>query len=114
MVVLKRIKASTLMETLVATVLLIVIFIITSLTVNRLFGNTIIYDTHAVHQYIHELEYRYQHRQLQLPYAEAYENWELSVYDEQKEEVPYIIIKAVHTQHHKTIIKPIISHVQKP
>ena len=39
--VLKRIKGSTLMETLVATVLIVVVFMMASLTLNALFSTTI-------------------------------------------------------------------------
>ena len=110
MAVLKKIKASTLMETLVATILLIIVFMITSLTVNNLFGNTVKYNTRPVITYMHELEYRYQHGQLQLPYTETYANWEISISGDLRDEVFYVTFEAVHPEQQKTITKSSIAH----
>ncbi len=48
MVVLKKIKAFTLMETLVATVLIVIVFMISSMLLNNLFYNSIKDNTIAI------------------------------------------------------------------
>jgi hypothetical protein len=59
MVILKKIKASTLMETLVATVLIIIVFIIASMILNNLFFNTIKNNTTQIDAHLNELQYLY-------------------------------------------------------
>ena len=59
MVILKKIKASTLMETLVASVLIVVVFMISSMILNNLFSNTIKSNTRAIEAHINELQYLY-------------------------------------------------------
>lgn len=79
--VLKKIKAASLMETLVATVLIVVVFMMASLVLNNTFSNLIRSKRHQVNNYIYELEYRYLNNTLSLPYATEYYQWNISVYN---------------------------------
>lgn len=113
MAVLKKVKASTLMETLVATVLLVVIFMVTSLVINNLFSNTITYNTRPVITYLNELEYSYQHQQLPLPYTRVYDDWEITISNVNKNAIACTIFKATHRESSKTITKTIITNAKK-
>lgn len=110
----RKVKASTLMETLVATLLLIMVFGIASLTVNTLFGNTVKYNTRPVITYMNELEYRYRHGGVPLPYTETYEHWEIHVSGEVQEGMYRITFEAVGPESQKTLTKTIISHAKTP
>lgn len=79
MVVLKKIKSSTLMETLVATVLIIIVFVITSMILNNIFSSSIKSNTKEIDTYLKELEYLYQHNKIDIPYKEELNNWEVSI-----------------------------------
>ncbi|MGC1633476.1 MAG: hypothetical protein WA749_15305 [Gelidibacter sp.] len=79
MVVLKKIRASTLMETLVATVLIVVVFMIASMILNNLFSNTVSSNTRAIDAHLNELQYLYLNEQLKAPYADDFGAWEVSV-----------------------------------
>ena len=114
MAVLKKVKSSTLMETLVATVLLIVIFMVTSLTVNNIFGNTITYDTQVAVARLNELEYQYQNRHIQAPYAERYYDWEIDISTHMQYNTACVTLEATHSQTRKTIAKTIIAHAKTP
>ena len=114
MAVLRKVKASTLMETLVATVLLIVIFTVASLTLNSFFGNTVTSDTRAVNSHLNELEYRYQNRRLQLPYAEIYQDWNISISADNQYNIALVKLEATHPETQKVIVKTIIAHVETP
>ncbi|WP_299535758.1 hypothetical protein [Ulvibacterium sp.] len=70
MAVLKRVKASTLMETLVATVLIVVIFMISSMLLNNLFSNTLKGSDRQMEEGLNQLIYAYGHGKLGLPYYE--------------------------------------------
>lgn len=109
MVVLKRlnlkyrIKGSTLMETLVATVLIILIFMLASMILNNLFSNTIKNSTQAIDNHLNELQYLQQHEQLQLPYAEAFQNWNVTIDRYKENNQFYIEFEAVNPKTDKTI-----------
>ena len=103
MAVLKKVKASTLMETLVATILIIIIFMLASMILNNLFSNTIKANTKAIETHISELEYLQQHDQLQLPYADVFEDWNVVIdyYIENNETL--IEFEAINPKTNKTI-----------
>jgi len=82
MALLKCIKGSTLMETLVATVLIVVVFMITSLLLNSLFANSQKFKAGNKEAYLHELQYRYQQQQLSLPWHEETDFGEVAVFSE--------------------------------
>ncbi|WP_418639277.1 hypothetical protein [Winogradskyella sp.] len=79
MAVLKKIKASTLMETLIATVLIMVIFTVVSLILNNLFSNSIKKNTRAITAKLNEIEYLYINDKIVLPYYDDYESWMISI-----------------------------------
>ncbi len=79
MVILKKIRAATLIETLTASVLIIIVFMIASLSFNNIFSNQIKKDHSAIENRIKELEYRIIHHQLQLPYTEDFGTWEIEI-----------------------------------
>ena len=98
MALLKKIKAATLMETLVATVLIFVVFLMASAILNNLFSNTIKSNTRAITTKLYTLQYLYDNGQLQLPYQEDYQQWhisaERSVFKDQK----HIVFSAEHQE----------------
>ena len=77
MALLKRIRASTLMETMVATVLIVVIFMIASLVMNNIFGNTVKFATGKSDYYLNKLEYQIKKGHLQVPFSDSYDTWEI-------------------------------------
>ena len=79
MVILKKIKASTLMETLVATVLIIIVFMVTSMILNNLFFNTIKNNTTQIDAHLNELQYLYINNKLAIPYQADFNEWDISV-----------------------------------
>jgi len=79
MALLKKIKASTLMETLVATVLIVVVFMIASMILNNLFSNSIKSNTRAVDAHLNELQYLYLNDKLKLPYHDDFKTWHISI-----------------------------------
>lgn len=79
MALLIKIKGATLMETLVATVLIIVIFVISSMILNNLFSNTIASNTRTIQAQLNKIEYLYLNEKIILPYDEEIGNWQISV-----------------------------------
>lgn len=109
MVVLKRIKASTLMETLVATVLIVVIFMISSMLLNNLLSGNIRENTEIAQERLNALEYQYKNNGLKLPYYEDFESWEISILTEEKNGMALIILEAENPKTKKIVTNYITS-----
>ncbi|TXN36125.1 hypothetical protein FVB32_16335 [Flagellimonas hymeniacidonis] len=79
MVVLKKLKASTLMETMVATVLIVVIFMFSSLILNSLFSAQVKGNLQPIKSHLHQLEYQYINQKINLPYYEEWKTWDITI-----------------------------------
>ena len=103
MALLKKIKASTLMETLVAPALIVIIFIIASMILNNVFSNSIKNNTQGIKQHLYELQYLQVNEKLSIPYYETYGTWDVTI-DRYKEDDNFMIeFEAVNTTNNKSI-----------
>ncbi len=75
----KKIIAASLVETLIASVLIIIVFTIASLSINALFKNNTASTMNNVNSRLNALEYFYSNDQVKLPYSETYENGDISI-----------------------------------
>ena len=75
----KKVKSSTLMETLVATVLIVIVFMIASMVLNTLFASSINQNDNQIRQELLQLQYKYEHELLQLPYSDELNQWNITV-----------------------------------
>ena len=96
MAVLKKIKASTLTETLVATVLIVVVFMASSMILNNLFANSITFNENEVRQELFRLQYRHQNDLLALPYFSEVGDWEIRVENEEWQGKTTLSFRAMH------------------
>ncbi len=108
MVVLKKIKASTLMETLVATVLIVIVFMVSSMLLNNLFSNSIKGKTHPVQERIYELQYQYANKGLELPYFDELDGWQISVEKRENTGVAIVTFSAEKQGLDKSIIETVV------
>lgn len=67
------------METLVATVLIIVIFLLSSLILNNIFLGQVNSQTGPVETRINELNYLLINEKIETPYAETFNQWDISI-----------------------------------
>lgn len=100
MALLKKVKASTLMETMVATVLIVIIFMIASLVMNALLSAKIKGDTQAITEELELLQYQYISNKLTVPYFEDRKDWEITV---QLDDVDTVSFSAIHQQSKKEV-----------
>ena len=110
MAILKKIKASTLMETLVATVLIVVVFMISSMILNNVFYNSIKNNTRAIETHLNELQYLYQHEKLKLPYHDDFKDWKISITSVKNNGKIVVLVEALNTNNTKTIEKEILEN----
>ncbi|TPN87677.1 hypothetical protein [Aquimarina algicola] len=85
MVILKKIRSATLIEVLTASVLIVIVFMIASLSFNNVFTNQIQRDQSAVENRIKELEYLFIHKEIKIPYTEDFDEWEITIMSVEKE-----------------------------
>lgn len=97
----KRIQASTLVETLVGTVIIVVIFAIAMMTLNNLFKNVMKNNTLKIDNHLFKLQYLHQNNKLNLPYQEEFENWEIEI-KRKKTKKEQIELRATHRLTNKT------------
>lgn len=79
MVVLKKIRASTTVEIVVATVILLVLFFIASMSINNVFSATISKHDLELRQIRKEVKYNIFNEVISLPYTSESESWLISV-----------------------------------
>lgn len=79
MVVLRKLKSATLVEALVATVLIVVIFMVASTILNNLVLNTYSKKEFIVNYRLNVLEYELQNHKRQVPYSEEYQDWKIVI-----------------------------------
>ncbi|QYJ68273.1 hypothetical protein [Flavobacterium litorale] len=105
MALLKKVKSATLMETLVATVLIVIVFIVASLILNNLLFNSFSKRTHDIETRIYELEYQVKNDNIQLPYQETFNNWEIELKIEKDNEKIWLYADAKNKLNKKEVSK---------
>jgi len=104
--VLKKVKASSLMEILIATVLIVVVFMIATLTINTILFSSIKKETGKIKTHLSELQYLYANNKIEIPYDDSFENWSVTLY-KSKEEDGILHVEALHSETNKIIERQI-------
>lgn len=89
-----KLKASTIVETLIASIIIIIVFSIASLTLNNVFKTTIKKDTTLVQFRLNKLSYLLQNNKLHVPYFEEYKGWNISIKSSNNDHKERVIILA--------------------
>jgi ribosomal protein L30/L7E len=108
MVVLKKVKGSTLIETLVASVIIVIVFTIASLTLSNIFRSTIVGNTDAIENKLNKVAYLYKSNKISTSYNEQFQDWEIKIISDKKS----VRLVADHLQRDKEIIR-IIAYVSQ-
>lgn len=99
MVVLRKIKGSTLMETLVATVLIVLLFTMASLLLNSIFASSISGGKNQqLTTHLQQLEYRYKNGIIAIPYYEELEEWNIVLDTENFGATTYLVLEATNNK----------------
>ncbi len=85
MVVLKKIRAATLVETLIASVIIVVVFMIASMSLNNIFKGSLTGNEDVVLNRIKELTYLYKNDKIDLPFYQEETYWEIIIEKRQEE-----------------------------
>ena len=104
-----KIKASTLIETLVASVIIITVFGMASLTLNTIFKNSVQNNTRTIDTHLNKLMYLNQHGKLDKNYQDNFKEWEIIVSKQSAINMEYTVFAATHNKTQKKVIKKIIN-----
>ena len=104
-----KIKASTLVETLVASVIIITVFSMASLTLNAIFKNSVHSNTRTIDAHLNKLMYLNQHGKLEMNYQDNFNEWEIIVSKQSAINMEYTVFAATHNKTQKKVIKKIIN-----
>ena len=74
-----KIRASSLIETIVASILIMIVFVIASLTLNNIFRGVVKNDTSQLDYRVKELTYLFQNDKLELPFYEETKMWDIAI-----------------------------------
>lgn len=105
MVVLKKIKSATLVEVIVASVLIVIVFMIASLVLNNLVQNTFSKNLHPIETRLNQLEYEVGNGLVKLPYQESYKGWDIVIQIEKAASKKQLLILATNNQNNKEITR---------
>lgn len=108
----KKIRATTLMETLVATSIIIIVFVIASLVLNNTFRTIAQRDTFSIQNRIEKLEYLYIHNKLELPHQETFENCDILVEQLTVDGISYLHIATKYHNQKQTVSNYILDENQ--
>jgi cytochrome c oxidase assembly protein Cox11 len=95
MVILKKIPAATLVETLVASVIIVIVFMIASLSLNNIFKGTITSNGTPLQNRIKELSYLSLNKKITIPFYENTSIWEITIEKQNGELILYSVNKIV-------------------
>lgn len=109
MVVLKKVKASSLTEVLVATVIILLVFGIAIATLNNVLQSSVNKNTHSIKTMLTKLEYQYKNNRIKLPFYEEVDNWKIEI----QKDKDAIIFEAENTNSKKKITKKLIAFETK-
>ncbi len=103
-----KLKASTIIETLVASVIIVIIFTIASLTLNNISQGLVKKDISAIDNHLTKLIYLHKNNKIEIPYQEDIEEWEINIRTEWLNNISYFIVEATNNQTKKKIQKTYI------
>jgi len=75
------------------------------MTLNNIFGNAIKNNTDDIDRHLNQLQYQYSHQQIQLPYFDTYQDWDITIEKTSSNQMGFVWFKAINNKHQKTITK---------
>lgn len=79
MALLKKIKGATLLETVIASVIVLIVFVVATATINNVFYSAVVNNTLVFENRVNKLYYLTLHKQFTLPFYENTPDWEISI-----------------------------------
>lgn len=101
----QKLKGSTIVETLVASVIIIIVFTVATVILNNVFRNSIQKDDSALQNKLQKVVYQEKHQNMRLPIEKNDEKWEIISYKREDADLSLLQIEAKPKLTGKPIIK---------
>lgn len=109
--ILKKVKSSTLMETLVATIIIIIVFVVASMILNAIFFNSFKSNTNEVENHLKEVEYKIYTNKIKGENTNYnYQDWEITIQGKDSLKKIYYTISAKNNKTDKLVKKVLIKN----
>jgi hypothetical protein len=103
-----KLKASSLVETIAATIIITIIFTMATVGVTQMLKQSIDSNTHEIDTELQRLSYLYRHQKVKVPDTIEYNLWNIEIQKEAEQEVNYIVFTAKNSSTKKVVVKKII------
>ncbi len=110
MVILKKIKASSLNEVLVATTIIVVVFGIAMSILSNLLRNISLRNQYEQNTVLNELMYQYQNKKLNIPYTLSDGKYKVEVVQEKSQTNKWVSFEITSKRTNKKLIKKLIAN----
>lgn len=104
-----KIKASSLVEVIVATVIIVIIFGIATLTLNNIIKNNYRSNTHNINNHLNKIIYLYQNNKITIPFQDTFNQWEIETSKTTQNNLEYIVFTASHQKTNKIVSKKTVN-----
>lgn len=103
-----KVKASSLVETIVATIIITIVFAIATISVTRVLKQSVDSSTHFIDTELQKLTYLQMHGQLKVPDIFEKGAWDITSKRVTENEVSYIVFTAKNKETNKTRVKKVV------
>lgn len=104
-----KVKSATLMETVVATVIILAVFFVSSLILNNLAQKLLANKTFVIDNRIEKLHYLYNHKIIELPLVETYGDYKIYISRDSQDDIYYVHYEVVNTKSDDIIIRDFVA-----
>lgn len=105
----KKLKASSLMEVVIATSILLTVFAIAIFTLNNIMLSSVRQENHRMQNQMRKMMYLYKHQQIAVPFSDVKGKFEVALIKKTDKEMDWIYIIIKNTDTKKSIEKRIVA-----
>lgn len=103
-----KLKASSLIETIVATILIMIVFGIAMASITNILENTVKNSTSEIDSKLNKLVYQYEYGLVKVPDIIEAGSWNIETKKVSEGELNFIVFKAVNNQNQKVRLKKVL------
>ena len=104
-----KVSASSLVETIVATVIIMIVFGIAMSSILGVLKQTTENSTHKIDSKLEKLSYLYQNNELKVPNTIEIPQWTIQIKQQQEGKLTFVIFRATHKKNKKIRTKKVIA-----
>jgi hypothetical protein len=97
----KKVKGASLVEALISSILIMIVFGISMVTIGNVLERTVKSNTRSIDNELIRLEYLYQNGKIQIPDVLEKEQWQIEIEREQENDLKYVVFTAKNKQSQK-------------